>query len=139
VVRVINESRKNTDSAVSTDSMTTSQVCQQAVHGISEVMKNLDTIVIEAKEKINNIAKSCQIVPLIPDATLQIQPVVSHTDRITSENMAMKIVNEYRDRENRKLNLIFHNVPESSAVQQSERVSSLLQILQRILESRSLT
>ena len=69
-------------------------------------MKNLDTIVVEAKEKINNIAKSCQIVPHIPDTTSQIQPVVAHTDRITSENMAMKIVDEYRDRESRKLNLI---------------------------------
>jgi len=69
VFRVINESGKNADSAVSTDSMSTSQVCQQAVHGISEVVKHLDTIVVEAKEKINNIAKPCQIVPPIPDTT----------------------------------------------------------------------
>jgi len=87
--------------------MSTSQVCHQAVHAISKVMKNLDTIVVEAKEKINNIAKSCQIVPPIPDTTSQIQPVVAHTDRITSENMMMKIVDEYHDRESRKLNLIF--------------------------------
>jgi len=123
VFRVINESGKSADSAVSTDSMSTSQECQQAVHAISEVMKNLDKIVIEAKEKINSIAKSCQIVPHLSDTTSQMQPDVVHTDRITSENMAMKIVDEYRDRESRKLNLIFHNVPESSAAQQSERVS----------------
>jgi len=34
----------------------------------------------------------------------------------------MKIVDKYCDRESCKLNLIFHNVPESSAAQQSERV-----------------
>jgi len=114
---------KVADSAVSTDSMSASQVCQQAVHAISEVMKNLDTIVVEAKEKINNIAISCLIVPPIPDTTSQTQPVVAHTERITSENMAMKIVDKYRDHESCKLNLIFHNVPESSVAQQSERVS----------------
>jgi len=103
-------------------------------------MKNLDTIVIEAKEKINNIAKSYQIVPPIPDTTSQTQPVVAHAERITLENMVIKIVDECHDRESCKLNLIFHNVlAESSAAQQSERVSSLLQISQRTLESRSLT
>ena len=35
----------------------------------------------------------------------------------------MKIVDEYCDRENCKLNCIFHNAPESQAAQQSERVS----------------
>ena len=39
------------------------------------------------------------------------------------DNMAMKIVDEYRDRESRKLNLVLHNVAEFQATQQSERVS----------------
>ena len=63
--------------------MTTSQVCQQAAQAISEVMKNLDMVVTEAKEKINNIAQTCQIVPPITETTPQTQPVVSHSERFT--------------------------------------------------------
>ena len=46
--------------------------------------------------------------------------------------MAMKIVDEYRDRESRKLNLVLHNVPESQATQQSERVSDDVKFVSNI-------
>ena len=99
------------------DSITTPEVCQQVVQAIGEVMKNLDTVVAEVKEKINNIAQNCRIVPPIPETTLQAQSVVIHSNRIMPDNMAMKIVDEYRDRESRQLNLVLHNVPESQATQ----------------------
>ena len=61
--------------------------------------------------------------PPITETIPQTQAVVSHNERFTSDNMAMKIVDEYHDCENHKLNLIFHNALEFQAAQQSERVS----------------
>jgi len=143
-LRCLDESGKNADSVVSTDS--TGGVClhlkcvnKQSMLLVRLRMKNLGTIVVGAKEKIhvNNVTKSCQIVPPIPDTTSQIQPVVAHIDRITSENMAMKIIifDEYSDRDSRKLNLIFHNVPESLAAQQSERVSDDVKFVTNIAKN----
>ena len=41
----------------------------------------------------------------------------------TTEIMATRVIDEYRDRESHKLNIILHNVPESPAVESSVRIT----------------
>jgi len=100
--------------------MTTSQVCQQVTQAISKVMQNQEIVVTEAKEKIDIIARSCQILPPITEIPSQTQEVVSHSEKFPSDNMAMKMVDKYCDHESCKLNLIIHTAPESQAAQKSE-------------------
>ena len=65
------------------------------------------------------------------------QPLPVHDDHAplpkdAPEDLAFKIVDEYRDCEGRKLNLIFHNVPESQAEEPASRaaddIKSVLEI-----------
>jgi len=51
--KVINKSAKTADSIAPNDSMTTSQVCQQATQAISKAIKSLEIVVTEVKEKID--------------------------------------------------------------------------------------
>jgi len=51
-------------------------------------MKNLDSIDAKAKEKINNIAHTCRIVSPFSETTSQAYSIVTHSERIISDNMA---------------------------------------------------
>ena len=51
-----------------------------------------------------------------------INPIPSQTSPIT-ESVATRVIDEYRDRENRKLNIIVHKVPESVATESAARIA----------------
>ena len=48
--------------------------------------------------------------------------IPSKTSQIT-ETMATRVIDEYRDRETRKMNIIIHNAPESTATEPSVRIA----------------
>ena len=51
-----------------------------------------------------------------------INPIASQASPIT-ESVATRVIDEYRDRENRKLNIIIHKVPESVATESAARIA----------------
>ena len=87
---------------------------------------HLDKVVLDTRKQLQVLAQSFRVVPH-ENVQVEIQNTIFSIGCIagnnllpntassskTPENLPCKVVDEYRDREKKKLNLIFHNVPES--------------------------
>ena len=67
------------------------------------------------KEIITNLPSSNSVTQSLPSAH---EPV-----RTVTAISASQVINEYRDRESRKLNIILHNVPESESTESTTRIT----------------
>ena len=102
-------------------------------------------MVLDTRKQLQGLAQAFQVVPhenvrveTEPTGSIEGINLLHNTvcSSKTPEDLACKVVDEYRDREKRKLNLIFHNVPESQSSDRSAREAkdkeSVLNIVKEI-------
>ena len=100
---------------------------------ITTTIKHFDQVVLDTRRQMQELAQHFQVVPQ-ENVQIEAENIISSKGSIAgnnllpntanssrkSEDLACKVVDEYRDREKR-LNLIFHNVPESQSSDRSAR------------------
>ena len=90
---------------------------------IETLQTQVTDLVTKVNEQINNRLQQLEEkLTSIPSTSQSISTSCSSTDEST-ENLASQVIDEYRDRENRKLNVILHNVPESTSTDVTECIS----------------
>ena len=134
------------------DSLTgvlSSESYKSVVDFITSTIKHFDQVVLDTRRQMQGLAQHFQVgtqenVQIETENTISskgsiagnnLLPNTANSSR-TPEDLACKVVDEYRDREKRKLNLIFHNVPESQSSDRSAREAedkdSVLNIVKEI-------
>ena len=122
---------------------------KNVVESITSAFKHLDEVVLDTKKQLQVFAQAFQVVSnenvqvetentIFPTGSIVGNNLLPNTasSSKTPEDLACKVVDEYRDREKRKLNLIFHNVPESQSsdrtIREAKDKESVLNIAKEI-------
>ena len=106
---------------------------------ISAAIQSLqDTLKTTIKDLVSvvtsqGVPQNTESVPAPPPGNNELSP--RNVSEARPEEFAFKMVDEYRDRERRKLNLIFHNVPESHAEESSSRVADDIKLITDITKA----
>ena len=98
---------------------------------VDEQIKVLQTQLTDLAAKMNNQIDFCfqqlekKITTNLPssNSVTQSLPSACEPDRTVTVMSASQVINEYRDRESRKLNIILHNVPESESTESTTRIT----------------
>ena len=107
---------------------------KSAVDIITTTIKYFDQVVLDTRRQMQELAQRFQVVPQ-ENVQIEAENIISSKGSVagnhllpntanssrTPEDLACKVVDDYRDRQKRKLNLIFHNVPESQSSDRSAR------------------
>ena len=122
---------------------------KSVVDSITSAIKHLEEVVLHTRKQLQGLAQAFQVVPH-ENVQVETENNIFSTGSIvgnnllpntasnskTPEDLAYKVVDEYRDREKRKLNLVFLNVPESQSSDRSAREAkdkeSVLNIVREI-------
>ena len=81
-------------------------------------------MILSQQKNTHGVPQNTQCVPVHGDNILP--------SKDASENLAFKMVDECKDRDRRKLNLIFCNVPESQAEESASRVADDIKLVLEI-------
>ena len=98
-------------------------VITTAIQSLQEALKTTINDLVSAKTT-HDVPQNTQSVPVHGDSR--------SLSRDVPEDLAFKMVDEYKDRERRKLNLIFRNVPESQVKEPASRVADDIKLVSEI-------
>ena len=90
---------------------------QSTDKGVEHRLQTMENHLAELTNNMKKLSSHWGEKPTVPHAAAP----VAETFSSSSSQFALKIVDEYKDREHRKLNLIFHKVPESEHTEPSAK------------------
>ena len=113
--------------AINTGLSSSSNTTQNGQFAIGQQIEVFQSQLTDLMTKVNEHINSCfqQLEGKLFNSSVNgesINPLPSQTSPIT-ESVVTRVIDEYRDRESRKLNIIVHKVPESVAAESSARTA----------------
>ena len=128
IFKLINTASPTSSSpAPQTSPLSSTEFANSFVQGIvdplKDMMEKLVKPVVESLDLLkNSLVQSTQM-----DVSVEDNQAAPPTHITSSKNTTAEVIEEYMDREQRKLNVVVHNVPEESTSQDLEKVTSMFE------------